>query len=205
MRRWRRPSRISSHGSSPGAGRSNCQAENLTRISVDFRSYWGEERWQRFCALKARFDPDGRINAGEVHGDRGAVADAGRPDAPDSVRRSVAAPWGSGTRSRTGCKAPPGREGKPGALKHARRCGDRWAGRRVRTLATLCAQNGLEVALYERERAPRYRIGESLLPATPRQIVPLLGATDEMAQAGFVVKPGGTFYWGDRPEAIHGP
>ena len=36
------------------------------------------------------------------------------------------------------------------------------------TLATLCAQNGLEVALYERERGPRYRIGESLLPATPR-------------------------------------
>ena len=42
-----------------------CQAENLAR-SVDFRSYWGEERWRRFCALKARFDPDGRINAGEV-------------------------------------------------------------------------------------------------------------------------------------------
>ena len=67
------------------------------------------------------------------------------------------------------------------------------------TLATLCALNGLEVALYERERVPRYRVGESLLPATPRRIVPLLGAADEMAQADFVVKPGGAFCWGGRP------
>ena len=68
------------------------------------------------------------------------------------------------------------------------------------TLATLCAQNGLDVALYERERGPRYRIGESLLPATPRQLAPLLGVADEVAQAGFVVKPGATFCWGDRPD-----
>ena len=68
------------------------------------------------------------------------------------------------------------------------------------TLATLCARNGLDVALYERERGPRYRIGESLLPATPRQLVPLLGAAGEVAQANFVVKPGATFCWGDRPD-----
>ena len=68
------------------------------------------------------------------------------------------------------------------------------------TLATLCAQNGLDVALYERERGPRYRIGESLLPATPRRLASLLGVVDEVAQAGFVVKPGATFCWGDRPD-----
>ena len=68
------------------------------------------------------------------------------------------------------------------------------------TLATLCAQSGLDVALYERERGPRYRIGESLLPATPRHLVPLLGVADEVAQANFVVKPGATFCWGDRPD-----
>lgn len=34
------------------------------------------------------------------------------------------------------------------------------------TVATLCALNGLEVVLYEREHGPRYSIGESLLPAT---------------------------------------
>lgn len=68
------------------------------------------------------------------------------------------------------------------------------------TLATVCAQNGLDVALYERERGPRYRIGESLLPATPRHLVPLLGVEDEIARANFVDKPGGTFCWGDRPD-----
>lgn len=41
------------------------QAENLTR-SIDFERYWGRERWSRFCALKDRFDPDGRVNPGEV-------------------------------------------------------------------------------------------------------------------------------------------
>lgn len=42
-----------------------CQAENLTR-SVDFRTYWGPERWARFRELKERFDPGNRINEGEV-------------------------------------------------------------------------------------------------------------------------------------------
>ena len=42
-----------------------CQAENLTR-SLDFPRYWGSGRWARFCELKARYDPDDRVNAGEV-------------------------------------------------------------------------------------------------------------------------------------------
>ena len=69
------------------------------------------------------------------------------------------------------------------------------------TVAALCAQNGLDVALYEREPGPRYRIGESLLPATPRRLASLLRVADEIAQANFVVKPGATFCWGDRPDA----
>ena len=68
------------------------------------------------------------------------------------------------------------------------------------TLATLCARSGLDVELYERERGPRYRVGESLLPATPRGLVPLLGAEDALARASFVVKPGVTFCWGDRTD-----
>ena len=67
-------------------------------------------------------------------------------------------------------------------------------------LAALCAGGGLDVALYERERSPRYRIGESLLPATPRGILPLIGARNAVADAGFVVKPGATFHWGARTE-----
>ena len=57
------------------------------------------------------------------------------------------------------------------------------------------------MALYERERGPRYSIGESLLPATPCDLVPLLGAEDAMARANFVVKPGGTFLWGEGLDA----
>lgn len=124
-----------------------------------------------------------------------------RPPGCAGSARRFAAPWGSGTRTRarTGCKAPPGTGGgSPGRKQvDVAVIGGGPAGA---TLATLCARNGLEVALYERERAPRYRVGESLLPATPRRIVPLLGAADEMAQADFVVKPGGTFSWGDRPD-----
>ena len=61
-----------------------CQAENLTR-SLDFRSYWGPDRWARFCALKTRFDPDDRINAGEVR------PGASRPPMSAARRRRVAA------------------------------------------------------------------------------------------------------------------
>ncbi len=177
-----------------------CQAENLTR-SVDFRSYWGEERWRRFCALKARFDPDDRINAGEVRVE-------GRPSPVQAARaRRIAAAVRRALGVEGDPVGDPGAEPVQGTSRHGKGgpgmmqvdvavIGGGPAGA---TLATICAQNGLEVALYERERAPRYRVGESLLPATPRQIAPLLGAADEMAQADFVVKPGGTFCWGDRP------
>ena len=62
-----------------------CQAENLTR-SLDFRSYWGLDRWARFCELKSRFDPDDRVNAGEVR--PGACPP---PASSARVRRVVAA------------------------------------------------------------------------------------------------------------------
>lgn len=67
-----------------------CQAENLTR-SLDFRSYLGPERWALFCALKTRFDPEDRINAGEVRPGAGrAPMSAGRMRRiAASVRRSL--------------------------------------------------------------------------------------------------------------------
>ena len=42
-----------------------CQAENMAR-SIDFPGYLGPERWTRFCEMKDRYDPDDRINAGEM-------------------------------------------------------------------------------------------------------------------------------------------
>lgn len=61
------------------------QAENLTR-SLDFESYWGEERWSRFCALKDRFDPLDLIGRGAVR-----PASCPPPTRARKMRRIVAA------------------------------------------------------------------------------------------------------------------
>ncbi|MGD9765703.1 MAG: NAD(P)/FAD-dependent oxidoreductase [Candidatus Binatia bacterium] len=63
--------------------------------------------------------------------------------------------------------------------------------------AGFLAQAGARVALYERERFPRYHIGESLLSAT-MPILETLGVMPAIESAGFVRKPGGTFVWGAR-------
>ncbi|NBH07212.1 tryptophan 7-halogenase [Amycolatopsis sp. SID8362] len=68
------------------------------------------------------------------------------------------------------------------------------------TAAGLVAADGHRVLLLEREHLPRYRIGESLLPATVHGICALLGVRDEIERAGFVRKRGGMFRWGSDPE-----
>jgi FAD-dependent halogenase len=68
------------------------------------------------------------------------------------------------------------------------------------TLATLVAMRGHRVVLLEKEKFPRYQIGESLLPATVHGICRLSGVADELAKAGFTKKRGGTFRWGAKPE-----
>ncbi|MGP3960001.1 tryptophan 7-halogenase [Nonomuraea sp. 3N208] len=68
------------------------------------------------------------------------------------------------------------------------------------TLAALTAMRGHKVLVLEKERFPRYQIGESLLPSTVHGVCRLLGLTDELAEAGFTVKRGGTFRWGATPE-----
>jgi halogenation protein CepH len=61
--------------------------------------------------------------------------------------------------------------------------------------ATVLADAGLRVVVLERERFPRYHIGESLLSAT-LPIHDAVGATDAIERHGFLRKPGGTFQWG---------
>ncbi len=68
------------------------------------------------------------------------------------------------------------------------------------TVSTLVAMQGHRVLLLEKERFPRYQIGESLLPSTVHGICALLGVTDELRKAGFPVKRGGTFRWGSNPQ-----
>ena len=63
------------------------------------------------------------------------------------------------------------------------------------TLATLLAQDGMRVALVERERMPRPHVGESLIPG----VLPALdasGALPLVEKAGFTQKYGATYIWG---------
>jgi halogenation protein CepH len=64
------------------------------------------------------------------------------------------------------------------------------------TVAALLAMQGHRVILVEKEKFPRYQIGESLLPSTIHGICRLTGVADELARAGFMHKEGGTFKWG---------
>ena len=67
------------------------------------------------------------------------------------------------------------------------------------TAATLLARDGRRVLVCERERFPRYHIGESLLSAT-LPILSHLGVLPEIERHGFIQKPGGTFLWGSEAE-----
>ena len=67
------------------------------------------------------------------------------------------------------------------------------------TAATLLAGAGRRVLVCERERFPRYHIGESLLSAT-LPILSHLGVLPEIERHGFIRKPGGTFLWGSNAE-----
>jgi FAD-dependent halogenase len=68
------------------------------------------------------------------------------------------------------------------------------------TLAALVAMQGHRVVVLEKEKFPRWQIGESLLPSTVHGVCRLTGVADELAQAGFTVKRGGTQRWGANPE-----
>jgi FAD-dependent halogenase len=68
------------------------------------------------------------------------------------------------------------------------------------TVSTLTAKKGHRVLLLERERFPRYQIGESLLPSTIHGVARLLGVDQRLHEAGFTKKNGGTFRWGANPD-----
>lgn len=64
------------------------------------------------------------------------------------------------------------------------------------TAATLLAQQGVSVTLLERERFPRFQIGESLLPYN-NDLFTRLGVADQLAQGDFFPKYGAFFVTGD--------
>jgi flavin-dependent dehydrogenase len=63
------------------------------------------------------------------------------------------------------------------------------------TAAGFLAREGFQVTLLERDRFPRYHIGESILPSC-LPILNLLGAREKIEQAGFRRKGGAYFAWG---------
>ncbi len=64
------------------------------------------------------------------------------------------------------------------------------------SVAALCLRKlGHEVVLFERQKFPRYRIGESLLPGT-MSILTRLGIADRVIAANFTKKRAATFIWG---------
>lgn len=58
--------------------------------------------------------------------------------------------------------------------------------------AGLLAREGVSVVLLEKEKSPRYHIGESLLMSV-RPFLEFLGADEKMLKHGFTRKPGGVF------------
>jgi flavin-dependent dehydrogenase len=70
------------------------------------------------------------------------------------------------------------------------------------TAAALLARAGIDVLLLEREKFPRYHIGESLLPSCPL-VLELSGALSKVDAAGFIDKRGGLFRWGTQDWVIN--
>ena len=64
------------------------------------------------------------------------------------------------------------------------------------TAATLLARKGFAVRLLERDRFPRFQIGESLLPYN-NDLFDRLGVSDQLATQGFQPKYGATFVTAD--------
>src|SRR5262249_5702480 len=65
--------------------------------------------------------------------------------------------------------------------------------------ASVLAGAGLRVVVVERERFPRYHIGEALLSAT-MPILDAIGVLPRIEAHGFPRKPGGPFQWGRQRE-----
>src|SRR5205823_5236128 len=65
--------------------------------------------------------------------------------------------------------------------------------------AGLLAKQGHDVLLLEREKFPRYHIGESLITGV-LSVVDELGIRDRLDAMGFVRKPGGSLVWGSQKQ-----
>lgn len=70
------------------------------------------------------------------------------------------------------------------------------------TVATCLARAGVDVAVFEQAAFPRFHVGESLLPANV-PIFERLGCHEAIQQAGFLVKPGASFFDDHEGRGVH--
>ena len=66
--------------------------------------------------------------------------------------------------------------------------------------ATSLAQKGWRVVLLEKQRHPRYTVGESLIPDFWKYLEEI-GAADKIRAEGFIAKNGGMVNWQGQPKA----
>ncbi len=66
--------------------------------------------------------------------------------------------------------------------------------------ATLLVQKGHSVVLFDKQKHPRYMVGESLIPDFWKY-TDLIGASAKLEAEGFIVKAGGLINWNDQPRA----
>lgn len=69
------------------------------------------------------------------------------------------------------------------------------------SVSTILAQHGRRVLVLEKEKFPRFHVGESLLPAG-WELWDRLGVTSAIEKAGFVVKQGANFGMFNQPEHV---
>jgi geranylgeranyl reductase family protein len=69
------------------------------------------------------------------------------------------------------------------------------------TAATLLARAGRRVVVFEREKFPRFHIGESLLPASMK-VFTRLGVSEKFRRAGFIEKFGGDMAGSDSKKGV---
>jgi 2-polyprenyl-6-methoxyphenol hydroxylase-like FAD-dependent oxidoreductase len=70
--------------------------------------------------------------------------------------------------------------------------------------ASILAEKGWKVRVFERTHFPRFSIGESMLCQT-MQLLKEVGLYDDVKAAGFQYKDGASFAWGDRYTDVYFP
>ena len=70
------------------------------------------------------------------------------------------------------------------------------------TCASLLAKSGLKTILVEKEKSPRFHIGESLLPNGNR-LLKRIGVWEQIESSGLIKKLGGEFTYGDGSNVVY--